>query len=207
MTVQNIDDARARMRALRSEIVAAMLALQRAGYRFVVTADRVVTQPPEGRASSIAAFEARAGALPLMVRAFYEVIGGVDFRGTHDSWPHTGSVELAPEPCWETDPLVVVPFEVAIEDPPVEQWLPSDGPLVLRVVPDSLAKAGYSAGTGYGVVCGAVASDPELLDAPEHETFGGHLQRALAWGGLPGFARIPDRPEAFLSALMRRTLD
>ena len=149
------------------------------------------------------AFEARAGALPVTVRAFYEVIGGVDFRGTHGSWRNTGSVELGPEPCWETDPLVVVAFEVAIEDPWVEQWSASDGPLV----PDALAKAGYSAGIGYGVVCGVDAVDPELVDAPEHETFIGHLRRALTWGGLPGFARIPDRPQAFLKQLMKLTPD
>ncbi len=144
----------------------------------------------------------RKGAQAATVRAFYELIGAVDFRGTHDSWLHTGAVELGPEPCWETDPLVITPFELAIEDPPVEQWTSSNNPLVLRVVPDAATKAGYSSGPGYGVACGAGASDPKLLDAPVSETFVNHLRRALAWGGLPGFARILERPEAFLALLM-----
>jgi hypothetical protein len=47
----------------------------------------------------------------------------------------------------------------------------------------------------YSVRCGAPVVDAEVVGTGE--TFLDHLREAIAWGGFPGFARIPDRPPGY----------
>src|SRR5712692_9613883 len=83
---------------------------------------------PPGRKvhKQVARLEKAAGALPLALRAFYEVVGAVDWMGEHPSLaPRTDSV--AP------DPLVVFPVEEALA-------LCEDGVESIIIAPDDLHK-------------------------------------------------------------------
>lgn len=74
----------------------------------------------------------------------------------------------------------------------------SGPPLLLRFAPDDVGKAGFSGGA-LGIWLPAEGADPPLDGLSG--TFLAHLDAALAWGGFPGFAAIPSRPEAWLAAV------
>lgn len=58
-------------------------ALEQSGYRFLA-----VPHTPPGRSTKteIAKLERAAGALPATVRAFCEIVGAIDLRGSHRAW-------------------------------------------------------------------------------------------------------------------------
>lgn len=197
-----LEQARAQLAPICDALPAIVARLRELGYRFVV---EPLAKPPRTIRSQLTALERDVGPLPATVRAFYERVGHVDLRGTHPDWPRTGHVELVAEtaaaPPWQTDPLVVWPLSVAqdaLEDRDAEEAFD------LPLIPEPLAKAGFSAGPGYTVRCGEpMVLDPALDGAPAGRTFLTHLERALAWTGLPGVETITDLTTEWRTKLRR----
>jgi hypothetical protein len=181
--------------------------LRRDGYRFLTP--RRAHRPPTKKAErAIAKLEAELGPLPPVLRALWQIVGSVDLRGEHPGWPERAHTEaIADRPAaaadvWRTDPLVILPPDQLL-DAALDAAVP-DAPNALVFAPDAYGKAGYSGGT-LAVWLPAEADDPVIEGGPSRETLRAHLRRALAWGGMPGLADIPNAPADWLAAARAAT--
>ena len=144
--------------------------------RYVFKHDASSGPAPEVR-KAIVAFEKETGAaLPLSLRAFYEVVGEVNLIGHHASLaPKHGSA--AP------DPLVVYGFdEGAVE-------FDDDGetPSAITIAPDDLHKADTSGGDAYEMAIPDLRADGELLNERHNLFFVDYLRLCFRFGGFPGY--------------------
>lgn len=135
----------------------------------------------------IAQLEKRAGALPLSLRAFYEVVGAVNWIGEHPSLaPRADSV--AP------DPLVVFAVEDALAQCE-SGWL-EDGDCAIVIAPDDLHKSNTSGGPPYEIAVPDLNADGKLLNEGHDLYFVDYLRMAFRFGGFPGYNGIdPEPPE------------
>jgi len=160
--------------------------LRARGYRFQ-TPDSSPPHVPPGRRSwqAIQKLEKRAGALPLSLRAFYDVVGAVDLSGVHSSLaPAEGSI--AP------DQLVVYGVDDALAA--VDGSEDEEG-IRIPVAPDDLHKCGTSGGDPYEIAAGDLRADGEMLNERHRLFFVDYLRLACRFGGFPGYEGIEsDRP-------------
>lgn len=139
--------------------------------------------------------ERRAGTLPLSLRAFYEVVGGVNFVGSHPVWGAYG-----------LDALVVESAAQVIE---LDDWMRwSDdkderGTCELPIAPDEHHKY-FVSGAVYTIRTPALEADALLEGEWRQTTFVSYLRACFRWGGLPGLERARNAPIHELGAL---TLD
>ena len=143
--------------------------------------------PGAGVRKEIAAFEKEVGALPLSLRAFYEVVGEVNLIGHHPSLaPRDG--QIAP------DPLVVYGFdEGAVEYD--EDDDDGETPSAITIAPDDLHKADTSGGDPYEMAIPDPRADGELLNERHNLFFVDYLRLCFSFGGFPGYDgvdRVPD---------------
>ncbi|HEX8365184.1 MAG TPA: SMI1/KNR4 family protein [Allosphingosinicella sp.] len=136
---------------------------------------------PPGSAvrAEIAELEEMAGGpLPLSLRAFYEVVGEVNFNGEHPTLAPRDSRILP-------DPLMVDPVEGALAW--LENFDEEEGAKEVAIAPDALHKADISGGGPYVVRVPAPVADAPLRDAPYKLDFVEYLRTAFHWGGFPGW--------------------
>src|SRR5262249_18319004 len=101
------------MRRVRSNITTIRNRLISMGYQFRHP-DSVCISPEQGIAAKVADFEKDWGGLPLSLRAFYQIVGSVDFSQSdeqlikHRHPARSKATEL--QLLGEEDPLVVHPF-------------------------------------------------------------------------------------------------
>jgi len=176
----------------------AMLAerLNGMGYRFVEPGSgsgifgfgkpkaHVPHEPPvPDSAARIAELEQVAGGpIPLSLRAFFDVVGAVNFNGDHGS--------IAPRDTEGTaDPLMVYGVQDAIDCVESGYGEDEDGDRRMYVVaPDALHKANVSGGEAYMIALPAPVADTEVEEEPHGVTFVEYLRIAiLGWGGFPGW--------------------
>ena len=132
--------------------------------------------------TEIAGFERRVGALPLSLRAFYEIVGAVNFTGEHPAIaPATGRV--AP------DPLLVYAFSEDVVEPGEDD----DAPAII-IAPDDLHKADVSGGDAYEMALPDARADGELLHERHHLFFVDYLRLCFTFGGFPGYEGAGDVP-------------
>ncbi|MCB9697108.1 MAG: hypothetical protein H6738_10045 [Alphaproteobacteria bacterium] len=183
-----------RMERTREQLDRLVAHLRTNGYRFA--APKQVRVPP--RSKDLAALKRleKLVVVPPALSAFWRIVGSVDLRGQHPSWP-VGAWLGFPgqrEPVWTTDPLVVAPAADVIAEALEEHPEP---PMLLSFAPDDVGKAGWSGGS-IGVWLPQDAADPALEGADG--TWSTHLDQALAWAGFPGFAAIDDAPLDWIEA-------
>jgi hypothetical protein len=137
-------------------------------------------EPPGPKVhKQIARLEKAAGAIPLALRAFYEVVGAVDWIGEHPSLaPRHDSV--AP------DPLVVFPIEEALAQ--CEEV--EDGADAILIAPDDLHKAHTSGGEPYEIAVPDLGADSKLLNECHELYFVEYLRLVFRFGGFPGYDGI-----------------
>jgi hypothetical protein len=133
--------------------------------------------------------------LPLALKLFWQRVGSVDFCGAHPDW------ELLPEhpdfePDLYSDPLVVAPPSVALEEldeflADKEERLKCNVPYLVPVAPDFYHKADVSGGMFYNISVPAIADDPPLNDEWHKTTFINYLELTVKWAGFPGLERCP----------------
>lgn len=131
----------------------------------------------------LARLEKIAGALPLSLRVFYEVVGSVDWIGRHPT--------LAPEQdsiC--PDPLVVFPLDEALEERKQRMEDEDEGEAVITIAPDDLHKADTSGGEPYEIAVPDLRADGELLNERHRLLFVDYLRLCFRFGGFPGYDGI-----------------
>ena len=149
--------------------------------------------PEPGTEDAIARIEREVGALPLALKAFWRLVGSVDFTAPHrPSFP----VEYPWGGCEYPDPIVVYPPSAAISNLDEflgdrEEQLRCGFPYVVPVAPDDAHKDNVSGGMWYNLSVPAVADDPPLNDEWHQTTFVKYLELAVRWGGFPGLERCP----------------
>jgi Domain of unknown function (DUF6745) len=137
--------------------------------------------PPSAQVrQQIARLEKVAGALPLSLRVFYEVVGSVDWIGSHPTLAPADS-DICP------DPLVVFPIEEVLEE--IDEGL-EEGDGLVTIAPDDLHKADMSGGDPYQVAVPDLRADGELLNERHRLFFVDYLRLCFRFGGFPGYEGI-----------------
>jgi hypothetical protein len=170
------------------------------GYRFV-NRRRALERPTQASRRAATRMARELGPLPLALRAFWEVVGGVDLRGAHPAWPHPANLELPgvreTAVVWLTDPLMIARPDALLEQ--VLDEAVAGAPHELVIAPDDHGKAGYSGGQ-LSIWIPADRDDPAIEGSSRPESLIEHIERALSWGGLPGFESIDGAPKDFIAA-------
>ncbi len=137
--------------------------------------------PPDRKAwKTIQKLNKTVGSIPLSLRAFYDVVGAVNFMGQHPALDPAGAT-FAP------DPLVVYGADEALEE--LDGWEPEDEDEQMRIAlaPDDLHKAGMSGGDPYSIFVPAATADAPVQFEPNSVNFVEYLRLTFAWGGFPGW--------------------
>jgi len=154
--------------------------------------------PPSGQVrKQVARLEKIVGSLPLSLRAFYEVVGAVDWIGTHPSLAPDSS-DICP------DPLVVFSIEDTLEEG--EQGM-EEGDAFVTIAPDDLHKADTSGGDPYQIAVPDPRADGELLNERHQLFFVDYLRLCFRFGGFPGYEGIDRGVPAEIEALAEGLLD
>jgi hypothetical protein len=167
--------ARETMSRVRANVERLIPRLEAVGYRF---SGRPHTLPTGHEPGLIDDYERRSGAaVPLSLRAFYEVVGAVDFRGRHPDWPG------------HQDPLQVYGLDVTREH--AGGW---DGPVRrIYLCPCPLIKDGYSGVGPLYLVPGRAADGTVGFEGgPLPYKLVEYLRNAFRWGGFAGGVRSED---------------
>ena len=137
--------------------------------------------------------ERRVGPLPLTLCAWYEIVGSVDFTGSHPDWPDGFRRGYA-------DPLVVFPGIDALEYDE-ESWYRERYEFV--IAPDEYHKENVSGGSPYSIPLPDPSGDGLLIHERHKTTFVDYLRTCFRWGSFPGWDQLAtaDRPQALLDRL------
>jgi hypothetical protein len=180
------------MQRVRQNVETVHHRLIQLGYQFWLP-ERALVPPPPTSADDLARVEALLGPLPLSLRAFYEVVGSVDFRQSPQQLIQWQRPERAgaPELCvlGEEDPLVVKPLEH------LREAAQHSGPrLYFCFAPDEFFKANYGGGENYHVWLPNPAVDFRIEGMYEiDEYFIGYLRASFLNSGFRG--RVETLPD------------
>jgi hypothetical protein len=142
-------------------------------------------QTPGGKThDQIERLEKKAGTLPLTLRAFYEVVGAVDWVGEHPSLAPLND-PVAP------DPLVVFSIEDALQQ--CKSGLVEDQGVIV-IAPDDLHKANTSGGEPYEIAVPELGADSRVLNERHDLYFVEYLRVVFRFGGFPGYDGIDPGP-------------
>ena len=165
--------------------------------------------------------KAANGPLPISLRAWYEVVGGVSLIGSHTllndvDFGNRGGLRMGiggmqvqlpgmqpvpPQPATTQDiapdPLVIVPLEELLSQASEDE--DGGGDLQLVIAPDDLHKANIS-GDAYYIHLPDAKAD-FVFDDGRRDSFVNYLRRVFQWGGFPGWERSGDAPRKELAEL------
>ncbi|HEY7782164.1 MAG TPA: hypothetical protein VIC85_18385 [Ktedonobacterales bacterium] len=175
-------------------------------------ATRGALQSKPSAQALVAELEALTGPLPLSLRAWYEVVGGVSFVGDSVAWrallPETVTTYPMDEydylnPMFLLDPLLVRPLDEAVlaryrSRAGLGQASQSRVPLAVGMDPRMKYLDNGGPG-GYQIVVPALEADAPFV--PGGQMFVTYLRECFQWGGFPGWARQPERPDSDLAFL------
>jgi len=121
--------------------------------------------------------------LPLSLRVFYEVVGAVDWTGSHPG--------LAPKNDMVCpDPLVVYGLDDALEEVCERVDDEDSEGICITIAPDDLHKADTSGGDPYEIGLPNLGADAELLNERHRLPFVDYLRLSFRFGGFPGYEAI-----------------
>jgi hypothetical protein len=146
---------------------------------------RAHVPPTPNVQKEIAEFEKRVGAMPLSLRAFYEVVGEVNLIGRHPILDPANNTVA-------TDPLVVYAFDEGA----VEYDEDEEEPSAITIAPDDLHKANTSGGDPYEMAVPDPRADGELLNERHDLFFVDYLRLCFRFGGFPGYEGQVNVPSA-----------
>jgi len=143
--------------------------------------------------------EVTGAPLPLSLRAFWEVVVGINFVWDYESG---GAPDLGVDlPMEEMDPLCVDPPGVVTYL--FEEWEEQRSgvdpefadPFNLDLAPDYLHKANISGGGPYGIELPFLGADPVFANEAHELPFVDYLRLCFRWAGFPRLERHADRPD------------
>jgi hypothetical protein len=138
--------------------------------------------------------------LPLSLRAFWGVVGGIDWVWNYrleNQLPDLG-VDL---PIDEMDPLCIDAAKSVGDllgewEEQKQQPDPDSSQLFnLDLAPDYLHKANISGGAPYGIYLPCFQADPLFADERHSLTFTDYLRLCFRWAGFPGLEDHAERPD------------
>jgi hypothetical protein len=151
--------------------------------------------PNRGVDTQIQELQKVAGTLPISLRAFYEIVGSVDWNGQLAGLLPSTRPQVA-------DPFVVLPIEAAIETARYfadakEKWI--------LIAADGLMKANTSGGDPYQIEVPNASADGVLRFECHDLNFVEYLRLVFRFGGFPGYEGMEFQPQqlAELSANLR----
>jgi hypothetical protein len=178
----------------------------------ISTRDFLRHMPPDSETTGeLDDIERCFGVLPSSLRAWYEIVGGVEFLGDHPSL--AGFLGLRPEVQGHEiypDPLVVFPPVYQFMSRGAEgsglrkgtiKRLPEEGPELLEVSSSLVSKAGYGGGLPFQIRVPDPCADALLLRERHGTSFLDYIRLSFRWGGFPGWEQYAERPEKELAYL------
>lgn len=188
-----------------------VLAERLAARGWVALSGSMRSEPSAAGARVVQRIETFTGsALPASLRAFWQVVGGIDLV-----WDHSGG-EKAPDlvlalDLARMDPLAVLPPDRA--EYVLDEWRDQRAgvdpdladPYRLDLAPDAAHKASGGGGAAYCVELPFLGADPIFINEPHQLPFVDYLRLAFRWGGFPGLEKHADLAEvrALLSDLAK----
>jgi hypothetical protein len=174
------------------------------------------------------ALEERVGFLPLSVRAWYEVAGGVNLVGVHHGWvqliTEAGQIDPFDTSLWERgvvaaegghpmqylEPLYVLPlgrlessnttvFGILIERELNRMVGREHRMEIMQNAHGAYLEQGH--GFRYEIEAPCAGADAPLLGERHETTFVNYLRICLRWAGFPGWECMPVRPEHDIATL------
>jgi hypothetical protein len=208
------------MRRARFNVEMIIERLRATGYEFYVP-EFVYNPPPANIDRLVAELTHVAGAIPLSLQVWYELVGEVGLWGSHPDWMIIANSELQPflrrtESITYIDPLVILPLEEMLwhykEEVKYENERVSSqpaNPTGIEIAPDTFHKAAISGGGPDiiilpdmridGMLCRTEVISPETSSMVQDFTmraedipFVQYLRRSFRWGGFPGFANVDE---------------
>jgi hypothetical protein len=186
--------AKETMRRVRRNVEVLVRRLNGLGYEFA-RPEAAYFPPDRAALERIVAVEDSLGPLPLSLRAFYEIVGSVDFTQSWDQLVqyHRPERERAGEVqvLGEEDPLVVAPLTKLVEAEA------SAGRVYFCFAADEFHKANYSGGENYHVWLPDPRADFEIVGMYEiEERFVEYLRATFSWGGFRGRVETLEEDES-----------
>lgn len=192
LRLEALEVARATMERVRDNV--ALVASRLAARGWIALSGALHTPPESVDVDAMKAIEARTGApLPPSLRAFWEIVGGVDLVWDYERGdaPALG-VDLS-----MADALAVDPARTAVDL--IDEWDDRDDgvrpelrdPYKLDLAPDLLHKADISGGPPYGIELPFWGADPIWANEPHGFPFVDYLRHCLRWGGFGNLDRTP----------------
>ena len=153
------------------------------GYRF---SSNPPHQPPGKKTwKELQQLERLVGPLPLSLRAFYDVVGGVDLVGRHPSlvprnrwWTRKRASSIPP------DPLLVYGVSDALQE---AESLDDEEREEITLAPDDLHKENVSGGDPYTIAVPDGRADAIVLNERHDLLFVDYLRLCCRLGGFPGY--------------------
>ena len=141
-----------------------------------------------------------AGEMPISLRTWYKVIGGVNLTGSHHDISPFGV---------KSDPLFVAPLDFVLDA--FRAWEEDEWelgqPFQVPISPDSEVKAGGSPTTSMlSITLPAPQMDFIIEAGVQQRTFVEYLRHSFEWAGFPGYAELPGQPPEFVRLLKERML-
>jgi hypothetical protein len=192
------------MSRARQNIFTIISRLEHIGYEFALP-EQVYIPPGRDVGDRLQQLVSHVGPLSVSLQSWYEIVGGVCLMGNHENLAIYSSPIAQEPPSVYCDPLVIFPIQAALESIDPDQKNTQDE-FLIPISPDSYHKANISGGSPYEIKLPCSAVDTILLNEWHNTTFVNYLRICFQWGGFPGWARYPQRPEAILRELSKDIL-
>lgn len=199
--------------------------LQELQYRFAYP-DQVWIPPDAQHLAVLDSLERRFGPIPMVVRAWYEIVGSVNFMGAHPKLSRYSGIDWGGSDrlgCY-SDPLVLgTPRGSADRYTPIPYYASRAAdfdemdrierenlpPYGLEIGGDAITKANESGSGPTFIMVPNPAFDSPLLESPEWEgTFlVPHLRSCFEWGGFPGLRSSSYPGQACDSSLSKAEIE
>ena len=179
------------MRRARSNVETIYARLKAARYRFDQPERAWVPAIPAD-ADDVRTIEAKAGPLPLSLRAWYEIVGSVCWTSSDPVWR-------------EADPLVIAPVR-SIRDWCENEYEDAAEPFAMELSGDRFHKSGFSGGS-YSISCGSPCADALIEGYFPLSLFVPYLRVCFRNGGFAGCQDPEVGDEALLRSLATGLLE
>ena len=223
--------ARETMRRVRRNIEIIIPRLEAIGYLFgydwaqPFEAEDVKAAPPRlGMPSAniqarLAELEQTGAIFPLSVRAFYEIVGAVNFVGIktadvdrfefgNDAIAEEDIEDLAELIDPELNPLYIKELDRNFTPQQFQRWRQEEeAPYTLEITQDAESKYFLAEPSDYVIEIPCLHADAQMLGEQGYDlTFVEYLRHNIRYGGLPGLPKVPALGEKALDYVTRELL-
>jgi len=155
----------------------------------------VFREPSPETLNALSALESKVDQLPISLRSWFKIVGGVNFMGKFPSQ----NFEFATH---YSDPLVLASAEDVLQELEFDEANRNPREIFqATLAPDKFLKVGE--GGGPCIVELPCRSADFIFQCEKELMFVSYLRNALEWGAFPGFQEISPPPNRFISELTK----